>query len=422
MKKTNIFIFANFHNSDNIAALRFRGLVKYLDKKKFRVYIFACGSDKNQDTKIVVDESTGASTIELKGYTVGTDGKTLTSLLSLASAFFPSIPYLIHGLHGKESWLVNAVVDASKICGERLIAGEKCVAIGTYSPIDALIGAISLAKHFSIPCILDFRDGFVFEALGRKSLFRDFTRLLVERRLIRKSTLVTSVSSTLVEDFEARYPDQTVRMLPNGFDLGDIENITIDDESEAKRIIELHTAKNKKILAHFGRIGASDDSATATLRQFVSLTNIICKENSEFHVLFVGALTASEYEILSKAEFSYSTVKHVKRAVALRMMRDCDALLLLTGNRTSCATGKIFEYLATARPIMCFSLVRNAACDILDYTGAGQSVIFGGPVEYTEIDCMFAMKPINSLNIYAFNKMDQAKTLARWVDELTSDV
>ena len=41
MTRINLFVFAAHHLSGNIAAQRFKGLLKYLDPAKYRIYVFA---------------------------------------------------------------------------------------------------------------------------------------------------------------------------------------------------------------------------------------------------------------------------------------------------------------------------------------------------------------------------------------------
>ncbi len=47
------------------------------------------------------------------------------------------------------------------------------------------------------------------------------------------------------------------------------------------------------------------------------------------------------------------------------MMRSKDALVLITGDRVGTVTGKIFEYLASGKRIILFSLVHNDAAKII---------------------------------------------------------
>ena len=76
-----------------------------------------------------------------------------------------------------------------------------------------------------------------------------------------------------------------------------------------------------------------------------------------------------------------SAVRHVgllDRGASLALQRGADALLLLTGNHRSEATGKLFEYLASGRPIIALAQ-GNEAERIVRETGTGVTVAGGDP-------------------------------------------
>ena len=66
------------------------------------------------------------------------------------------------------------------------------------------------------------------------------------------------------------------------------------------------------------------------------------------------------------------------RDESLRIQRGADALLLLTGHNRSEATGKLFEYLASGRPIIALA-EGNEAARIVRETGTGVAVGGGDP-------------------------------------------
>ena len=61
------------------------------------------------------------------------------------------------------------------------------------------------------------------------------------------------------------------------------------------------------------------------------------------------------------------------RDESLRIQRGADALLLVTGHNRSEATGKLFEYLASGRPILALA-EGNEAARIVRETGTGVAV------------------------------------------------
>ena len=419
MKRINLFVFATHHLSNNVASQRFKGLLKYLDPAKYRVFVFtrengACSPIDGMPAALEV------TVMALPGRCVGAESSVSSSLLILAAAFIRWLPFaLARRSASPKAWFVQALAEADRLCREKLAAGERCVALGTYSPIDALIAAASLADRHHIGFVQDFRDGLVFEPLGKPSWLRAAMRKLIERRVLDDCSLITSVSGPLVADFRRRYPDKTAQVLPNGFDPEDFST-SIDDagvEEKAAEVIANHVPAGSTLIGHFGRIGASDASASLSLGSFVDAMNDLLGQLGKIHVMFVGELTASERAWIDRANFSVSVSEPVDRRLAIQLMKQCDNLLLLTGSRASCATGKLFEYLAAGAEIVCISAVHNAATDILGETGAGKTLLLGEiSADRNALRAVLSPRSDEAArDIGAYSKVAQASLLDGWI-------
>ena len=421
MTKINLFVFAAHHLSGNIAAQRFKGLLKYLDPAKYRIFVFAREPASGAPAAAV--PTTAAITIfPLPGHCVGSESSAAASLLTVAAAFLRPLPFLLAGDAGREQpWLVQALAAADRLCAEKLAMGERCVAIGTYSPIDSLVAAASLASRHRIGCLQDFRDGLVFEPLGRPGRLRTWMRKLIERRVVAAAGLVTSVSPPLVADFQRRYPHKPAAILPNGYDPADFAAPgTGDDDPRVAAILARQVPSGALLIGHFGRIGASDGSASQSLDFLVDALNASPATMADKHVMFVGELTEAERKTLERARFSVSVLGPVERSLALQLMQRCDKLLLLTGSRASCATGKLFEYLAAGADIVCVSGVRNAATAILAETGAGRSLLTDeGAAAGDALRAALAPCAADAQrDIGPYSKRAQAGMLDRWISEM----
>ena len=421
MTKINLFVFAAHHLSGNIAAQRFKGLLKYLDPAKYRIFVFA--REPASGAPMAAVPSTAAITIfPLAGHCVGSESSAAASLLTVAAAFLRPLPFLLAGDAGRERpWLVQTLAAADRLCTEKLAMGERCVVIGTYSPIDSLVAAASLASRHRIGCLQDFRDGLVFEPLGRPGRLRTWMRKLIERRVVAAAGLVTSVSPPLVADFQRRYPRKPAAILPNGYDPADFATPGMgDDDPRVAAILARQVPSGALLIGHFGRIGASDGSASQSLDFFVDALNASPATMADKHVMFVGELTEAERRTLERARFSVSVLGPVERPLALQLMQRCDKLLLLTGSRASCATGKLFEYLAAGADIVCVSGVRNAATAILAETGAGRSLLTGEGAAAGDA-LRAALAPCTAdaqRDIGPYSKRAQAGMLDRWISEM----
>ncbi len=83
MSKVNLFLFAAHHATGNVAAQRFKGLVKYLDADRYRVHVFA----REQGAAPALPKTAGVEVIPLPGHCVGSEASLAASLLTMASAF-----------------------------------------------------------------------------------------------------------------------------------------------------------------------------------------------------------------------------------------------------------------------------------------------------------------------------------------------
>jgi glycosyltransferase involved in cell wall biosynthesis len=230
------------------------------------------------------------------------------------------------------------------------------------------------------------------------------------------------VSRPLVDDFRRRYPDKTTATLPNGFDPADFAASGNDSGNtrQATAILAQHVPAGALLIGHFGRIGASDASASKSLDYLVDALNGSIETAADRHLMFVGELTRSERATLERAKFSVSVLAPVERGLALELMKRCDKLLLLTGSRASCATGKLFEYLAAGAPIVCISGVPNEATAILTETGAGQTLLTSDAASGSAA-LRLALSPaaVNAhRDIDAYSKVAQAGMLDRWISSL----
>jgi hypothetical protein len=431
-KKINLFVFATHHTANNIASQRFKGLLKYLDFRKYRVFIFSrtAGQDAGE-TNMPVGSDIAFNDINVmnfRGHCVGSESSATSSLLSLLSAFASPTPFLAAATNrvlgrSSDTWLINALEAADALCRARLADGEACVVIGTYSPIDALVAARCLSAKHRIPCLQDFRDGLTFEALGRQGRLSALLRQLVESRVVTASGLVTTVSRALVSDFERRYPQKKVGLMPNGYDPADFSVQDDDSRSMALQLMAKNVPAGKRLIGHFGRISASDHSRIGSLECFVRAMNASAQARQHAHALFVGELTPVEREIVARLECTHSTVDSVPRPVALNLMMQCQQLLLITGDGVGCATGKLFEYLAAGPEVICFSGVENEASHILSETGAGTTVLTTDEAKAPAmLDRLFgaASGSAKQRGIGVYSKVEQVRQFDRWLSGMVA--
>ncbi len=404
--KNAVLVIAFHHNSGNIASLRFRGLLRYLPRDKYSVRVITTGK---KNTEIL--QENGEEVIEIGGSLIS-EASFWTRLLVFTQAVL-GLPFV------NSSWIARVVNEGKGLVGFEKSQGKNVVVLGTYSPIDALIAARFIADSERVPLILDFRDGFAFESLGRKGWLFAFLRKRIEAWVVRSADLVLSVSNPLVMYFQKRYKTKCVSLLYNGFDdaMQPIKQLAIDG-SNLVEFGPLH-------IGHFGRMSASDASSFDTLARLQKYLSR-GKPSFPFVFEFYGGLTAEEKRVLSSVEFKAVLHGEVHRDVVHSNMQRMSALLLVTGNRTSVATGKIFEYLASGRRILLVTQCRNEAARIIENIGDDDLVIDfsnqSSVLDIAEIESRLS-RPFtrNFDRVRQFAKSRQALHLASLLDKVLSN-
>ena len=112
-------------------------------------------------------------------------------------------------------------------------------------------------------------------------------------------------------------------------------------------------------------------------RNFAALRehNAAAAPADRLRLVLAGRLNSDDEAMLAEAGLGDAVERLglLGRDDALALQRSADALLLVTGRNRSEATGKLFEYLASGRPIVALAH-RNEAARIIGETGTGRAV------------------------------------------------
>lgn len=211
-----------------------------------------------------------------------------------------------------------------------------------------------------IPWVADFRDPWTdihyYNHLPRTKAAEGFDRFL-ERRVLKKATRVTTVSPSWARLLSER-SGKPVSVIPNGFDEADFRDLKGREPSEEFRIVHVGSLYNTRNPVAFWQ----------AVQQFQEQTG----ENIRFRA--VGRtgqdVKASAYEAGVTADW----VLYSSHDEAIRHMQQADLLLLSTEPQESAAghvTGKVYEYLATGRPILAVGTPDGDADLLLQSTSGG---------------------------------------------------
>jgi len=233
-----------------------------------------------------------------------------------------------------------------------------------------LIG-MALKQKLNIPWLADFRDPWTnIDYYNDLNLSKRADRLhhRMEKKVLQNADSVTVVSWGMEADFNRIRPGK-YHVIPNGYDADDMAGLPA-----------ITPDNNKFALAHIGSLTRTrnPENLWAALHQ-------LCKENKDFarDLLFynVGKIDVSVLDSLTKAGLKKYLVKidYLPHDLILTEQRKASVLLLLINNTPNAKlilTGKLFEYLAARRPVVCIGPANGDAARVIEETGAGMSFDF----------------------------------------------
>ena len=212
--------------------------------------------------------------------------------------------------------------------------------------------------------VADFRDGWRFEPLhgGWPTRAQDRLDAWLERRVARTADVVVGATSPIAEDFGARL-GADAHWVSNGFEPAGAATGDVPPDAEPGWLTLVHTGTLS------GPRGRDPRPFLEALHAFnASRSN----GQPRLRLVLAGRPSVEDERLVAEAAVG-TAVRHVgllDRPATLALQRGADALLLLTGVHRSEATGKLFEYLASGRPIV--ALARdNEAARIVRETGTG---------------------------------------------------
>jgi glycosyltransferase involved in cell wall biosynthesis len=233
----------------------------------------------------------------------------------------------------------------------------------TVPPFSALVVGTKLKREFpGLTLISDFRDEWLsFYLKDFEFQNSDHTRRLaekIERDTVESSDLVVAVNRSSCNEIRRRYPEQPERkfvVVPNGY----------DPEAFAEFLPRVNESP-RMVVTHVGTV-----YKTASPRFYLDALDALPEEvRSRVEMRFVGRVSDSESELLQSRKSTVTLLGFKPQAEALKYMEDTDYLLLTMTNDIS-VPGKLFEYMATGKPILAVTAAGSEVDQILGETAAG---------------------------------------------------
>jgi glycosyltransferase involved in cell wall biosynthesis len=221
-----------------------------------------------------------------------------------------------------------------------------CV-ITTSPPHSAHLVGLALRRR-GIPWVADFRDGWTFES-DRQEWPLQWQRALdhrLERAVGEGADALVAVTQPIADDLGRRFRAD-VATITNGFDPEEHRTLQAEEPPDL--------AADRYSLLHAGRMAYAGRSPRPLLEAVEQLRIEDPAVAERLELVFAGPLSGDERELIERPSLDGSTraVGSLDRARTLALEQQADALLVITsGHRRGEATQKVFEYLATGKPVL----------------------------------------------------------------------
>lgn len=272
--------------------------------------------------------------------------------------------------------------NAAQTEGRRL-AKEADIVVSTFGPPSAHLIANDMKRaNPALRWVADYRDLWSQRHTADiPDRARAAMRAMECDTVGQRADLMTAVSDDMVRQLHA-LTDKPVIQVPNGFDL---------DEQAVKQRLEtpLVPLGDRLHIVYTGTLYEGHQDPTPLLDALVTLCRSGGMPSKEITVDFYGARVdvAKKLAEIPKYRPFIRIMGHVSRQEALAAQRAADLLLLLESpapEAKGVLTGKLFEYIAAGRPILCVgSRPEYEIGKVLSTTRTG--VAFG-PDEYGNLE------------------------------------
>jgi len=226
-----------------------------------------------------------------------------------------------------------------------------------------LIGMKLKKKYPGIRWIADLRDPwtdiYYYEMFTHTPPAKSLDALY-ERETIKKADHVITVGSSLRDIFSSRIPgsENKFTVISNGYDEEDFKE-------QAKE------STGDFVITYAGTL-----SETYPLEGFLDASARYISKGNSMKIRFIGAISNSWKESVSGGAVSGYTefLPHVDHHEAVKLMKESSALLLIIPDHRSnksIITGKLFEYIASGRPVICLGPADGDAAMIINETRCG---------------------------------------------------
>ncbi|MFZ1321553.1 MAG: glycosyltransferase family 4 protein [Ignavibacteria bacterium] len=266
----------------------------------------------------------------------------------------------------RKGWIKFAFEAACKIIEKEKID----IVLTTSPPHSAQLVGLKLKKKYGINWIADLRDPWTDIYYYKEFKHLPFAERLdkkYERLVLENADKIITVSSDLKRMFLQKSESidgKKISIIPNGFDEDDFKNLKKYDNP-----------KNEFIISYTGTLAESYNPQIF----FDALKKVIA-ENPEVNIKlrFIGSPADSLMNKIREMSMSSNleVIPSVSHEKSIEYLNESTMLLLVipeVKNDKGILTGKLFEYLASGKTIVCIGPEDGEAAEIISECNAGKT-------------------------------------------------
>lgn len=270
-----------------------------------------------------------------------------------------------------------------------------------------LIGAY-LKQRCAIEWLADLRDPWTDIYYYNDLMHTPIARKIdakYELKVLQQADRVLVVSPAIQRLFASKLPESQrakISVLPNGYDEQDVEAFP-----------RLSSPVNQFVITYTGNLAANypGDVFLNVLKQLIT-RNPLVKIIFRFVGVFPNQLNALIQEL--RLESSIEHIEYVEHSHVFKYLNSSDLLLLAipeAKNNEGILTGKLFEYLATNKPIFCIGPPQGDAAEILRACSIGKT--FDRGQEQEMLNYLQELLEAHQQSTDYFSKTDVSKNYTR---------
>ncbi len=302
---------------------------------------------------------------------------------------------------------------AFKKCCELIESQNIDTLLVTSPPQSSQLIGLQLKQKYKLKWIADIRDPWTDIYYYDKLLHTKWAKkkdLKYEKAVLETADEIIVVSNSIKHMFSQkseRILATKIHVIPNGFDENDFK-------------VPSPTPSSEFVITYTGTI-TGDYKIEAFLKALKKLQGE--KKETKFKLRFVGSVSGEIKKLLElHLKFNSEIIPHVAHAESVKYLLSSTLLLLAipdVKDNEGILTGKLFEYLASQKAIICLGPVKGEAAHIIMECNAGKTFEYADEKEiYTSLEANWTeWKNGNELRSFSgnykkYSRQLQAKQIA----------